>query len=171
MSSLRSDTREPGRSAIIIMKPLRIAIVSFVCCLSLSAEESIQSLNNSIKRSTLLATDISPATSVTSAKIQQITMAPGVSAPRHLHPCPTMGVVVEGEITFQIEGEKEKVLKAGDAFYEPANVKIARFDNTGKKHATFVVHYLLSKADQPTIKILKEEKHQNKPNKTLHTNP
>jgi len=45
-------------------------------------------------------------------------------------------------------------LKAGDAFYEPAHVRVARFDNDGDAPAKFVVHYLLGKNERDTVKVL-----------------
>lgn len=41
-------------------------------------------------------------------------------APPHRHPGgPAFGYVLEGEIMFELEGEPPRVLKAGDAFWEP----------------------------------------------------
>ncbi|MEN4473936.1 cupin domain-containing protein [Mycolicibacterium cosmeticum] len=41
-------------------------------------------------------------------------------APPHRHPGgPAFGYVLEGEILFELEGEAPRVLKAGEAFWEP----------------------------------------------------
>jgi len=41
-------------------------------------------------------------------------------APPHRHPGgPAFGYVLEGEIMFELEGEPPRVLKAGEAFWEP----------------------------------------------------
>jgi quercetin dioxygenase-like cupin family protein len=49
-----------------------------------------------------------------------IDLAPGSpGAPPHRHPGPVFGYVVEGEILFELEGEPERILRAGDAFWEP----------------------------------------------------
>ena len=46
-------------------------------------------------------------------------------------------------------------MKAGDAFYEPANTKILRPDNpSGEESASFVAFYLLDSADHDFIKML-----------------
>lgn len=37
----------------------------------------------------------------------------------HRHPGPAFGYVVEGEMLFELEGEPERVLRAGEAFWEP----------------------------------------------------
>ena len=81
-------------------------------------------------------------------------MGPKQKAPLHLHPCPTFGVITEGIITFQIEGEPVQFLNKGDAFYEPAFIPVARFDNDGDTPAKFVVNYLLAKDEHETVQIL-----------------
>ena len=72
----------------------------------------------------------------------------------HLHPGPVFGYIVEGTITFQIEGRPVTVLKAGDAFFEPANTRIIRFDNATGRRVKFIAYYLLGKKDHDLIKML-----------------
>lgn len=81
-------------------------------------------------------------------------MGPKQKAPLHLHPSPVVGVVTEGVIAYQIEGEPVQYLKAGDAFYEPANVRVARFDNDGEQPAKFTAFYLLGKDEHELIRML-----------------
>ncbi|MET7422656.1 cupin domain-containing protein [Dactylosporangium sp. NPDC005555] len=40
-------------------------------------------------------------------------------APPHRHAGPAFGYVLEGEMVFELEGEPPRVLRAGDAFWEP----------------------------------------------------
>jgi quercetin dioxygenase-like cupin family protein len=41
-------------------------------------------------------------------------------APPHRHPSgPAFGYVIEGEMLFELEGEPERVIRAGEAFWEP----------------------------------------------------
>lgn len=42
---------------------------------------------------------------------------PGTPPHRHCGPC--FGYVLEGEMVFELEGEPERVLRAGEAFWEP----------------------------------------------------
>lgn len=107
-----------------------------------------------VTRRALLKAAIEPGKTVSTVEIQEVTMGPKQKAPLHLHPCPTMGVVTEGTIAFQIEGQSVQHLSAGAAFYEPANVRVARFDNEGDTPAKFVVHYLLGKDEHETVQIL-----------------
>lgn len=105
-------------------------------------------------RKTLLNATVDPEKAVAMVAIQEVTLGPKQQAPLHLHPCPTLGVVAEGTIAFQLEGQPVQHLNAGDAFYEPANVRVARFDNDGDTPAKFVVHYLLSQDEHETVRML-----------------
>ena len=66
---------------------------------------------------------------LTRVEIQDVAMNVSIAAPLHLHPCPTLGVVKEGRIIFEIEGEQKQHLEVGDTFYEPAGVRVAKFNN------------------------------------------
>ncbi len=109
-----------------------------------------------VTRRALLKATVDPEKAVATVEIQEVTMGPRQKAPLHLHPCPTIGVVTEGIIAFQVEGQPVQHLKAGDAFYEPVNVRIARFDNDGDTPARFVVHYLLGEDEHETVRILEK---------------
>src|SRR5690242_17641747 len=54
------------------------------------------------------------------ARTVRVTLSPGdLGAPPHRHPGPLFGYVTEGEILFELEGQPPRVLKAGDALFEP----------------------------------------------------
>jgi quercetin dioxygenase-like cupin family protein len=107
-----------------------------------------------VTRKDLLTAIVDPEKPTTRVEIKEVTMGPKQKAPLHLHPCPTVGVITEGTISFQIEGAPVQTLKAGDAFYEPAHVRVARFDNDGDAPARFVVFYLLGKDEDETVRVL-----------------
>jgi quercetin dioxygenase-like cupin family protein len=49
-----------------------------------------------------------------------IELPPGdPGTPPHRHSGPVFGYLLEGEMTFELEGEPERVICAGDAFWEP----------------------------------------------------
>jgi quercetin dioxygenase-like cupin family protein len=49
-----------------------------------------------------------------------IELPPGdAGAPPHRHPGPVFGFILEGDLRFQLEDENERVIGAGDAFWEP----------------------------------------------------
>jgi quercetin dioxygenase-like cupin family protein len=111
-------------------------------------------MTSPVSRKELLTAVMKGDKSVSRVEIQEVMMGPRVRAPLHLHPCPTMGIVTEGIIAFQIEGQAVQTLKPGDAFYEPADVRVARFDNDSDTPAKFVVFYLLGKEEKETVRIL-----------------
>lgn len=39
--------------------------------------------------------------------------------PPHRHSGPVFGYMLEGEMTFELEGEPDRVIRAGEAFWEP----------------------------------------------------
>jgi quercetin dioxygenase-like cupin family protein len=51
-------------------------------------------------------------------KVVEVTYGPGGSSGVHSHPCPVIGYVVEGALRVQVEGESERIYKAGELFYE-----------------------------------------------------
>jgi quercetin dioxygenase-like cupin family protein len=82
----------------------------------------------------------------------RIALAPRQATGRHHHPCPVVGYVAAGTIRFQIEGQPEHIVGAGDAFHEPANARIAHFDNASDTEpAVFVAFYLLSPGEDRLI--------------------
>jgi quercetin dioxygenase-like cupin family protein len=49
-----------------------------------------------------------------------VTLPPGsAGSPPHRHTGPAFGYVIEGEMIFELEGEPERVVRAGDTFWEP----------------------------------------------------
>lgn len=49
-----------------------------------------------------------------------IVLEPGsAGSPPHRHSGPVFGYLVEGELIYELEGEPERVIRAGEAFWEP----------------------------------------------------
>lgn len=49
-----------------------------------------------------------------------IELAPGSpGTPPHRHSGPVFGYLLEGELVFELEGEPERIIRAGEAFWEP----------------------------------------------------
>jgi quercetin dioxygenase-like cupin family protein len=48
-----------------------------------------------------------------------IEVPPGESVPPHRHSGPLSAYVLEGEMTFELEGQPERVVRAGEAVFEP----------------------------------------------------
>lgn len=92
--------------------------------------------------------------SVDNVQVKEITFNPGQRAPRHQHPCPIVGYVAEGSVIYQVEGKPAQTLYQGDAFYEPANTAIARFDNASADKPLKFIAFYLANGDEPLIQIL-----------------
>jgi quercetin dioxygenase-like cupin family protein len=108
-----------------------------------------------IYRRPLLSAIIDGNKSIDRVEIKKIAFEPGQQSGLHRHPCPVVGYVAKGSIRFQVDGEPERTLKEGDAFFEPANTTILHFDNasTGAP-ATFIAFYLVGPADRELIEML-----------------
>jgi quercetin dioxygenase-like cupin family protein len=53
-------------------------------------------------------------------RVARVDLPPGdPGAPPHWHPGPDFGYVVEGELRLEIEGQPERIVRAGEAFWEP----------------------------------------------------
>jgi quercetin dioxygenase-like cupin family protein len=109
----------------------------------------------SIHRENLLSAVLAGPPSVERVEVARVELAPGQPAGRHFHPCDVVGYVVSGAIRFEVAGEPETTLTAGDAFHEPANQEIAHFDNaSGEEAASFVAYYLLPPGERRLIEML-----------------
>jgi quercetin dioxygenase-like cupin family protein len=71
--------------------------------------------------------------------VKELTFPPGMASPKHVHPGFILGYVLEGEYRFQVQGEQEKVLSAGNVFYEaPGSIHLV----SGSANATRPVRIL-----------------------------
>jgi quercetin dioxygenase-like cupin family protein len=94
---------------------------------------------------------------LTRVDVREITLAPGQLAGRHLHPCPVVGYILNGTAIYQLEGEEEKLLPTGSAFYEPSKVIVAQFGNASSDAPmTFIAFYLLD-GDEELIVMLDQK--------------
>lgn len=64
----------------------------------------------------------------------EVTYPPGsAGAPPHRHPGgPAFGLVLEGEMLFELEGEAPRVIRAGEAFWEPGGDPIHYSDGNNR---------------------------------------
>ena len=61
-----------------------------------------------------------PVPSTAEAMTIRVTLPPGSPGlPPHRHSGPAFGYVLEGEVLFELEGEPERVVRAGETFWEP----------------------------------------------------
>jgi quercetin dioxygenase-like cupin family protein len=74
----------------------------------------------------------------------EVTLAPGVLAPRHWHPGEEIVYMLEGELEYVIDGRPPVTLEPGEVLFIPAGaVHSAR--NVGKVDGTELATYVLEK--------------------------
>lgn len=93
------------------------------------------------------------------ARTIRVTLAPGdPGAPPHRHPGPLFGYVTQGEIFFELEGEAPRVLKAGDALFEPGGDVIHyRGANNLPDAQSQLVVTMFAPAGSPVLTVVSEE--------------
>lgn len=70
------------------------------------------------------------------AMMVHITLPPGSpGSPPHRHSGPAFGYVVEGEMIFELEGEPERIVRAGETFWEPGGDPIHYQDGNNLRDA------------------------------------
>ncbi|MFI6070680.1 cupin domain-containing protein [Actinoplanes sp. NPDC051343] len=81
-------------------------------------------------------------------------------SPPHRHPGPAFGYVLEGEMLFELEleGEAPRVVKAGEAFWEPGGDVIHYSDGNARDDTTlrFTVT-MLCRPGQPMLVLVDED--------------
>ena len=93
----------------------------------------------------------------TKATIVEVTLAPGEVEAAHRHPGAAFGYVLEGEYEWAIDGNKPKVFKAGDTFYEPTRCLHDIGRNPSKKDKTRLIAIVLHPEDAKDIVIPEKE--------------
>ncbi|MDX2854085.1 cupin domain-containing protein [Streptomyces sp. PA03-3a] len=81
---------------------------------------------------------------------------PGI--PPHRHTGPAFGYVIEGEMLFELEGEPERVVRAGESFWEPGGDVIHYQDgnNQADQWLRFVV-VMLCEQGRPMLTFVDDE--------------
>jgi quercetin dioxygenase-like cupin family protein len=76
----------------------------------------------------------------------------------HRHSGPAFGYVIEGAVLFELEGEPERVIKAGETFWEPGGDVIHYQDGNALPDApTKFVVFMLCEPGQPMLTYVEEE--------------
>ena len=78
----------------------------------------------------------------------EVYYGPGEASAPHSHPCPVSGYIVAGAIRNQVKGEPEKIIKAGESFYEEANsIHLVSQNASSTEPAKFIAFFV---CDQDT---------------------
>ena len=89
----------------------------------------------------------------------RVDIAPGdPSVPPHRHSGPVFGYMLEGEIIFELEGDPERIIKAGEAFWEPGGdvIHYQAANNLQDSWARFLV-VMMCVPGQPMLTLVDEE--------------
>jgi quercetin dioxygenase-like cupin family protein len=131
------------------LKNIRTAAfaVTFTAAAALTVAASTGAPENSIK----LLTANFDARQVVQVEVGDFHFKPGQVAPVHTHTAPAVGYVAKGTIIYQIEGEGPRILREGDAFYEPTGQRILRFDNASATEEAIFLDFNLEQAGEPFI--------------------
>jgi quercetin dioxygenase-like cupin family protein len=103
-----------------------------------------------VSRTTLMTAHLHPPAVTDHVEVRRIRIQPNTAAGAHVHNGPVVGNIVEGSVIYQIAGGPEAVLRAGDTFFEPKDVRIERFDAQGDG-ATFLAYFLLEAGQHPEL--------------------
>lgn len=104
-----------------------------------------------ISRTILLDARFGRVRAADRVEVRDIRILPGHAAGLHIHNGPVVGNVVEGSVVFQVDGEPEQILHAGDVFYEPEDARIAKFDATDEG-VRFLGYFILGPGEEPEIR-------------------
>jgi quercetin dioxygenase-like cupin family protein len=88
-----------------------------------------------------------------------IELPPGdPGTPPHRHSGPVFGYMAEGEMIFELEGEPERVVHAGEAFWEPGGdvIHYQAANNLPDRPSTFVV-VMMCVPGQPMLTLVAAE--------------
>jgi quercetin dioxygenase-like cupin family protein len=108
-----------------------------------------------IIRKPLLTASLDPVKTTQRVEIKQIDFVPGQATGLHNHPCPVVGYIAKGSVSFQVEGEALKTLHEGEAFFEPPNKTMLHFDNASDTEPmTFIAFYLLNENEHELIRMM-----------------
>jgi quercetin dioxygenase-like cupin family protein len=87
-----------------------------------------------------------------------VTLAPGEVEAVHRHPGAAFGYVLEGEYEWAIDGNKPKIFKAGDTFYEPTLCLHDIGRNPSQTNKTRLIAIVLHPEDAKDIVIPEKER-------------
>ena len=82
------------------------------------------------------------------ARFVSVQFPPGVKSTPHHHPGFVLGYVIEGEFRFAINSEAPRVLRAGEAFYEPPGANHTVGESASARRAARILAIIVAPADK-----------------------
>ena len=127
------------------MRQLLIAVVASLGATSPFAQE--------LAKPDLLVREIvqgMPKSDKQEVRVLTATIQPGGKTPFHTHRFPVTVYILEGTFTLELEGRQPVVLKAGESFIEPPNVKMTGYNKSPNEPMRVVIFYV-SDPDTPFL--------------------
>jgi quercetin dioxygenase-like cupin family protein len=85
-------------------------------------------------------------TDSTTVRLVEVTYAPGGLSAPHSHPCAVVAYVLEGALRSQVQGEAERVYRAGESFYEaPGAGHLVSANASGETPARFLAYFVCAR--------------------------
>ncbi len=91
-----------------------------------------------------------PRSETQEVRIMTASFKPGDRTLFHSHRFPVAVYVLEGTFTLELEGRSPTILKSGQGFLEPPNVKMTGFNRSGTASLRVVIFYV-SEPDAPFL--------------------
>ena len=132
------------------MKRLRL-VAHWLTALSLALP--IAGLAQSTARPNLLFNEVvtgMPRGEKQAVRVLSASFRPGDKTVFHTHRSPVTVYIVEGAFTLELEGRAPVVVKAGEAFVEPPNVKMTGYNRSATEPLRLVIFYV-SDPDTPFL--------------------
>ena len=132
------------------MKRLRL-VAHWLTALSLALP--IAGLAQSTARPNLLFNEVvtgMPRGEKQAVRVLSASFKPGDKTVFHTHRSPVTVYIMEGAFTLELEGRAPLVVKAGEAFVEPPNVKMTGFNRSATEPLRLVIFYV-SDPDTPFL--------------------
>jgi quercetin dioxygenase-like cupin family protein len=85
-------------------------------------------------------------------RVLTATIQPGGKTPFHTHRFPVTVYILQGVFTLELEGRSPVVLKAGESFVEPPNVKMTGYNKSANEPMRVVIFYV-SDPDTPFLDV------------------
>lgn len=83
-------------------------------------------------------------------RLVEVSYPPSGASAAHRHPCPVVGYVLEGALRMQLQGQPERIVRAGESFYEsPADIHAVSANASTTAPVRFLAFFTCDK-DTPT---------------------
>lgn len=88
------------------------------------------------------------------ARLVEVSYAPGGASTAHRHPCPVVGYVMEGALRMQLAGQPERIVRAGESFYEsPADIHAVSANASATAPVRFLAYFTCDRETPTSVPV------------------